>query len=86
MNCLDCNKVEVRNDRDPDDWFCDDDQAAFCTLTPRVPKENPKYPSDFVAMRPVTVSARPHHLRKECETPDWCPLQLSDRQKAAKVA
>ncbi len=28
--CLDCPDHEVINDRDPDDWFCDDDIAVVC--------------------------------------------------------
>jgi len=74
MNCLDCPNVDIRSDPDPFDWFCDDDEAAFCKLVERDPKENPKWYSDTVPLKPITVAARPHHLRRECETPKWCPL------------
>jgi len=78
MNCLDCPMVDVQRDPDPMDWFNDDDQAAFCLKTPRTKyPDKKKYPSDFVKFRPITVSARPHHLRGECITPKWCPMDLS---------
>lgn len=57
-NCMDCKYHQVLPDPDPDDWFCDDDEKVICTL----------------AKRNVTVACRPHHKRKECTTPSWCPL------------
>ena len=44
---------------DPDDWFCDDDEKVVCSM----------------ADRNITIACRPHHKRRECEIPDWCPLK-----------
>ena len=64
MNCMDCVSHVVMPDPDPNDWFCDDDMKVKCA-------ENGKM---------VTVACRPHHLRKECETPDWCPRKDSNNE------
>lgn len=63
-NCIDCPFHEVFNDPDPDDWFCDDDMGVKCKK----------------AQRNVTTACRPHHLREESKTPDWCPL-LAENEK-----
>ncbi len=57
-NCIDCKHHRVLPDPDPDDWFCDDDEKVLCTLAKKL----------------VTVACRPHHKRKECTVPSWCPL------------
>ena len=56
-NCMDCEHHCVLPDPDPDDWFCYDDEKVLCTL----------------AKKNVTVACRPHHKRKECTLPSWCP-------------
>lgn len=28
-----------------------------------------------MADRNITIACRPHHKRRECEIPDWCPLK-----------
>jgi len=75
-NCLDCPLHQVLPDPDPDDWFNDDDCASVCTRTKNELQDNmAKWfirRSDF---RPITVSARPYQVRKESESPDWCPLK-----------
>ena len=62
-NCIDCSHHHIQDDPDPHDWFCDDDVKVFCTK----------------AKRNITVACRPHHIRKECEVPDWCPKEIMDR-------
>lgn len=59
LNCIDCPFHSVLPDPDPDDWFCDDDVKVVCT------KEN----------KTITTACRPYNKRKECETPNWCPLR-----------
>lgn len=59
MNCVDCEFHQVLKDPDPDDWFCDDDVKVLC-----------KKAGDRV----ITSACRPHHIRDECKTPEWCPL------------
>lgn len=63
-NCMDCPFSSVEWDPDPYDDFCDDDQAVLCTKMRRY----------------VTKSCRPYQKREECETPDWCPLQLQKKE------
>ncbi len=60
MNCIDCDEHEVLPDPDPDDWFCDDDVKVICKA------HNNKI---------ITQACRPHHIRNECNTPDWCPMR-----------
>ena len=31
FKCEKCNRCEIHADPDPDDWFCDDDVAVYCT-------------------------------------------------------
>jgi len=59
MNCIDCPNHRVLPDPDPNDWFCDDDKKVICNLNEKE----------------ITVACRPYNLRKECETPEWCPLK-----------
>ena len=69
---------QVINDRDPDDWFCDDDMAVVCTLTAN-PQLEPasRYLASRNPHRAVTLSCRPYKLRDESETPNWCPLNAA---------
>lgn len=64
-SCVKCRFIKVSADPDPHDWFCDDDVKAACTGI-----------IDAVTgmHKLITVACRPHHLEKECETPEWCPL------------
>lgn len=75
-NCTQCQHHTIVNDRDPDDWFCDDDVAVLCSLTPN-PKidKTSKYLSDHQAFRAITVACRPYNIQKESQTPQWCPLK-----------
>ena len=57
-NCMDCGYHRVYSDPDLEDWFCDDDEKVVCT---KINKN-------------ITVACRPYNKRKECETPEWCPL------------
>lgn len=74
MNCIDCPQHRVVADPDPTDSFCSDDEAVLCTLTPNT--KGALYWARGVpfANRPVATSCRPYNKRKECATPDWCPL------------
>jgi Fe-S-cluster containining protein len=58
--CIDCPSHEVLSDPDPYDWFCDDDVNVVC-------KKNGKN---------ITVACRPYQIRKECEIPEWCPINI----------
>jgi len=76
-NCLDCEHHEIINDNDPEDWFCDDDKAVICKLTPNVDKDtNSIWLADNQNFKCITVSCRPQNLKKESSTPKWCPLKL----------
>ncbi|WP_415913388.1 hypothetical protein [Neptuniibacter sp. QD37_11] len=73
-SCLDCPKHQVIPDPDPDDWFCDDDKAVVCKLALNDERDtSSKWASDHSVYRSIARSARPHHLKKESNTPDWCP-------------
>jgi len=79
-NCLDCRLHSVANDRDPNDSFCDDDQAVFCTMTPNQKRDvASKWLSDRSVFRAVAMSCRPYNLRKESARPDWCPIAPQGR-------
>ena len=84
-NCMDCPHKKVIADPDPSDWFCDDDEALVCTLTPN-PKQDPSsnYQSNRNAFRSVTCSCRPYRLRQESNSPDWCPLIDPRQQESTK--
>lgn len=45
-NCLDCkaHKIIIDPEPQPDDWFCDDDEAVVCTLTEGNPNYNAASP------------------------------------------
>jgi len=74
MNCLDCESHEVINDPDPNDWFCDDDQAVVCQLTlNNKQNKSSKYAADHNQYKAVAVSVRPYKLRAEAAAPEWCP-------------
>ena len=73
-NCMDCTAHRVIKDPDPDDSFNYDDQAIVCSLTPN-PEKNmeSKHPADWSNYRAISVAVRPYNLRKEADTPEWCP-------------
>ena len=74
--CIDCTKHEVISDRDPDDWFCDDDIAVICTSTKNPDRDlESKYLSDRSEFRSITASCRPYNKRKETKVPKWCPKE-----------
>lgn len=86
-NCMDCGHKSVISDRDPDDWFCDDDKAVVCTITPN-PKQNTqsRFMADHSAFRATTCACRPYNLRKESDTPTWCPLRAKTAEAAPASA
>ncbi len=73
-NCLDCEFHRIINDRDPVDWYCDDDIAIVCSRSPRKGNPSSQYASDRCEFKPVTVSCRPYQAREEGKRPAWCPL------------
>ena len=79
--CIDCPHHKVIPDPDPYDWFCDDDCAVVCTLTKNKSKETQSsYLADMSEYRRITVSCRPYNIRKESETPSWCPLKKGGKK------
>ncbi len=74
--CLDCEHHEVILDKDPDDWFCDDDMAVVCKKVPNDTQNlESKWMSDHSSFKVVEPSIRPYNLRKESKSPEWCPLK-----------
>ena len=73
-NCVDCPNHKVVNDPDPTDWFCDDDVAVLCSLQSNMSKRTYWASGAFYEYEPITVSCRPHYIRKECITPPGCPI------------
>lgn len=75
--CTSCPFRSIINDRDPHDWFCDDDVALVCTKTKNDKQDkHSKYNSDQQGFKPVTTSCRPYNIEKETRTPEWCPLKV----------
>lgn len=75
-SCIDCRNHRVESDRDPSDWFCDDDKCVLCTLKSKTPNPGSTWLSDRYAHMAATVSCRPYNLRKETTPlPEWCPLR-----------
>lgn len=56
-NCTKCSEHEILPDPDPNDWFNDNDVKVVCKLL----------------NKNITVACRPHHIKRECDTPKWCP-------------
>ena len=84
-NCIDCPNHEVINDPDPYDWFCDDDQAVLCKISPNTPVRGSKWISERAEFRTITAACRPYNIRKECNIPDWCPLKSDEVEKETDV-
>jgi len=81
-NCLDCDKHLIIDDKDPDDWFCDDDQAVVCTLVNNLKHDpNSKNLADHSVFKSITVACRPYNIRKESSRPNWCPLLIKPEDK-----
>ncbi len=69
-SCLDCDFHAIINDRDPNDWFCDDDRAVVCTQTVNEEQNTEsKWLSDRSNYKAVTRSCRPYKLRAESDVP-----------------
>ncbi len=72
--CLGCSDHETILDPDPHDWFCDDDSAVVCKITPNPNiKPTSEYVADRQEFRVVACSCRPYNLKKEATIPEWCP-------------
>lgn len=78
--CTECDSHLIIKDPDPYDWFCDDDVAVVCKLSPN-PKKNEKseYLSDRSDFRSVASSCRPYNVKKEAIVPSWCPKNKKDK-------
>jgi len=72
--CLGCDAHKVIVDPDPGDWFCDNDEAAVCTLVPN-PEQNTNsiYRADHSEFRVVVRACRPYRIKVEATVPSWCP-------------
>lgn len=78
-NCMDCPNHGVIRDPDPDDSFCDDDKAIVCQKTKNPePKPTSSHLSERSAHRVVQCAIRPYNLRKEGDSPSWCPLKVEE--------
>lgn len=73
-NCVDCPHRTIENDPDPTDSFCSDDVAVLCKKAVNDNHKKRWYDNMEWPYKAITWSCRPHHIRKECSTPDWCPL------------
>jgi len=73
-NCIDCPFHKVIADPDPTDWFNDDDVAVVCTKVTKPIDKNSKYTADHQPFKHITVACRPYNIKKESDTPEWCPL------------
>jgi len=77
-SCMDCSEHEVINDRDPHDWFCDDDVAVVCKLVKNEAKAyGSLHPSDWNDFKSITTGCRPYNMKKEATVPTWCPKKGS---------
>ncbi len=75
-SCIDCNKHSIISDRDPDDWFCDDDIAVVCSLVKNPSRDlESKYLSDHSKFKSITVGCRPYNVRRKAKIPRWCPKE-----------
>jgi len=73
-NCIDCENHEIISDKDPDDWFCDDDVAVVCKKMPNEKmNKSSKHEADHSEFRAITVGCRPYNIKKESGVPSWCP-------------
>ena len=80
MKCTKCQYHQVINDRDPHDWFCDDDAAIVCTKLKNTHRiMNSIYPSDRSEFRIIGCAMRPYDVDK-VKSPSWCPLQKRNRK------
>jgi hypothetical protein len=73
--CSDCPFHRVINDRDPSDWFNDDDKAVVCSLVPNPAQDaNSKFLANRNPHRVVEPAVRPYKVY-QVPSPDWCPLK-----------
>lgn len=75
--CAQCPHCKVIGDRDPHDWFNDDDVAVVCSRTKNpTQNEDSKYISEQQSFRVVEGGVRPYQASK-VGVPDWCPIPKS---------
>ena len=73
--CIACANHLVIDDRDPDDWFCDDDVAVVCKLVKNDKQDlQSKYQADHSEFKVIQCGIRPYRIRQEAIRPKWCPL------------
>ena len=73
-SCFNCSSHLVVPD--PNDWFCDDDQAVVCKLAKQKPNPKSIYTIDRQEQKAIIVGIRPYNIKKTCKErgiPDWCP-------------
>jgi hypothetical protein len=77
-----CPNHRIVADRDPHDWFCDDDVAVVCQLVKQRMKPDSIYQVDRQPFRAVTCACRPYMAGKESVIPKWCPLSKKQKRKS----
>ncbi len=77
LSCLKCPNHKVISDPDPNDWFCDDDVAVVCTVSPNKERNCvSKWRTDRQEFAIIGASIRPYNIKKEITNiPTWCPLR-----------
>lgn len=77
--CIECAFHKIVNDRDPHDWFNDDDEALLCTkLEPD--KRSVLYAGGKLPHRMISGSLRPYETPKVIP-PAYCPIKLANEKK-----
>lgn len=77
--CMDCPHHQTVADPDKLDWFCDDDVAVLCTISPNTSGGKKWTTDELWPNRAITSSCRPHRQREETARPEWCPLPDSEK-------
>ena len=77
--CLRCEYMDIINDRDPHDWFNDDDVALICLLATNTDRNKESlYISDRHKNRAISKSLRPYEIKEYAKIPEWCPFYSMD--------
>ena len=83
-SCIQCEFHKIVNDKSPDDWFNDDDEAVLCSKSSNVNFEKSAV-GDLFRYRPITVSCRPYQTEKETTPiPSWCPMGFNKKSEDGK--
>lgn len=70
--CINCVFHIIKNDKDPDDWFNDDDEVIMCKKTSN--ESGDTYARGcLLPFKMIAGSLRPYET-KDVNQPDWCPI------------